>query len=211
MFFTSWASVARIVVLATIVYFALLAALRYTGARALAKMSAYDLVVTIALGSLIATIPLQKTVTLADGFAAILTYLVLQHAISWALQRWPWSRKLVKERPHVVLWDGEIIPDRLRKIRITDQEVRGAVRAAGKASLREVLCVVLENDGEWSVIPKGSPPDLSALEGLELPTLEEMRRIAGGRPGADRAAGESSGERGRAQVAAHRTAAEKRL
>ena len=50
MFFSSWSSLGHIVLLAAIVYLALVAALRVVGSRALAKMSAYDLVITIALG-----------------------------------------------------------------------------------------------------------------------------------------------------------------
>jgi hypothetical protein len=54
MFFDGWDSVARIVVLAALIYTILVAALRIIGEQALAKMSAYDLIVTVALGSFLA-------------------------------------------------------------------------------------------------------------------------------------------------------------
>lgn len=168
-FFTSWASIGRIALLATIVYVVLVFALRLVGERSLAKMSGYDLVITIALGSLIATIPLQKTISVADGFAAIVTFLLLQHVISWLLARWPPSRQVVKGKPTLVVWQGRILHDQLMKVSVTDSEVRAAIRSGGHASVSDVLALVLENDGNWSVISRGNNGDMSALEGIDRP------------------------------------------
>ena len=134
-FFHSWHSIWRIVVLATVVYVALIAALRGLGARALARMSAYDLVITFALGSLIATIPMTAQVTLADGLAAIGTFLLLQHLLSWSIRRSRLLGRMVKERAHIVVWEGRLLQDRMERVNVTEEEVRAAVRAAGKASL----------------------------------------------------------------------------
>lgn len=170
MFFRSWESIGRIILLAILVYIALLAALRVVGKRALAKMSAYDLVVTIALGSLIATIPLQQQITLADGLAAICAYLGLQYALSWLMQRWRGVRRVVKAQPTLVVFEGRMLHDRMRRVRVTDAEVRAAIRSSGRASVAEALAVVLENDGNWSVIGYSDAPDHSALFGLDVPT-----------------------------------------
>lgn len=169
MFFGGWESIGRIVLLATVVYILLVLALRIAGARALAKMSAYDLVVTIALGSLIATIPLQESVTLADGITAIAVYLVLQRVLSLLLTRWKPARGLMKSGAKLVLWDGEMLHERMRSIPISDAEVRAAVRSAGLASIAHALAVVLENDGSWSVVRRGDPSDLSAISELDPP------------------------------------------
>ena len=93
MLFDGWASIARIVFLASASYLLLIAALRLVGAQALGKMSAYSVVSTIALGSIIATIPLGTGVTLADGVAVIVTYLGLQRLLRRILKRQPrWQR-----------------------------------------------------------------------------------------------------------------------
>lgn len=173
MFFSSWSSLGHIVLLAAIVYFALVGALRLIGSRALAKMSAYDLVITIALGSLIATIPLQKDVTVADGLTAIATFLLLQHAMSWVLKRWPRTRGLVKGRPTLCVYEGRMLDDQMLHINVTDAEVRAAVRSSGMASLSQCLAVVLENDGSWSVVGYSDASDRSALEGLDPPVDTE--------------------------------------
>ena len=170
MFFGGWASVGRVVVIAACIYVAVVAMLRVLGEQALAKMSAYDLIVTVALGSLVAAIPLSTNITLTDGLAAIGTYLLLQELTRWVVKRWRRTERLVKERPHLVLWEGRLLPDRMRDIKVTEDEVRAAVRSHGQASLSEVLAVVLENDGEWSVIGRSEAADRSALDGLDIPS-----------------------------------------
>lgn len=175
MFFAGWESIGRIVLLAACTYIGLVAALRLLGEQALAKMSAYDLIITIALGSIVASIPLSKDVTLADGAAVLATYLGLQALTRWGTQRWFEVERAVKTRPRVVLWEGELVPRQVRLAQVTDAEIRSAARMAGYASLNELLAVVLENDGSWSVVPRSDSGDLSAFDGLEVPNREPRR------------------------------------
>ena len=56
---------------------------------------------------------------------------------------------------------------------ISADEVRAAVRRSGILSLKQVRAAILENDGEWSIIPQSSSPDLSAMEGLLIPNDNE--------------------------------------
>lgn len=193
MFFDGWQSIGRVVLLAAGTYGLLIAALRVAGAQALAKMSAYDLVITIALGSIVATIPLGTGVTLADGLAVIATYLGLQAATRRTLKTWAPARHLAKNEPRLVLWDGRLLDDPLRQVHVTADEVRAAVRKAGIGSLAQVHAVVLENDGEWSVIGRTDTDELSALAGVGSIGSRAGRQHAEG-PGA-RVVQESAGRR----------------
>lgn len=68
------------------------------------------------------------------------------------------------------MWEGHVMDERLGSFKISIEEVRAAIRRAGLASFDEAQAVVLENDGNWSVVAKrrhGS--DLSAFEGLDVP------------------------------------------
>ena len=180
-FFSSWHQVWRIAVTAAVVYVLVVLALRVIGARALAKMSAYDLIVSIALGSLVAAIPLTTSITVSDGFTAIVVFLVLKEVTLWLQARYRTAHHVVRERPHLVVWDGRIIPERVKQLAVSDDEVRAAIRLAGLASVADVQAVVLENDGEWSVIRReNSDSDLSALEGLDIPghgRVEQVDRV----------------------------------
>ena len=167
--FSNWSTIGRLVVQAGVFYLVTIVALRIAGQRALAKMSGYDMIVTVALGSLVATIATSTEVTVADGAAVVATFLVLQQITSWLQARSKVVHHVVRQRPQVMLWNGRFLADRLRDASVTEDEVRAAIRRTGMLSVSQVQCVVLENDGEWSVIGRSDVPDLSALEGLSLP------------------------------------------
>jgi uncharacterized membrane protein YcaP (DUF421 family) len=181
MFFDGWHSVERIVLLSAVTYIGLVAALRLIGEQALAKMSAYDLIITVALGSIVASIPLSKDVTLADGAAVVAVYLGLQAVTRWATARWRWAERAVKTQPQIVLWDGTLVTEHMRAAQVTEMEVRAAARMAGYASLAGLLAIVLENDGTWSVVPRTDTADLSAFEGLERPPAAPRSGAPGAR------------------------------
>lgn len=181
MFFRSWEAVLRVALSAAAVYILVVLALRVIGARALAKMSGYDLIVSIALGSLVAAVPLSTDISVIDGFTAILTFLVLQEITRFLQARYWVAHHIVRERPHLVVWDGDFIEDRLKQIDTSVNEVRAAIRQAGLLSVRDAQAVVLENDGAWSVIRRGEATDLSALDGLDIPgrgTADQADRAA---------------------------------
>jgi uncharacterized membrane protein YcaP (DUF421 family) len=168
-FFDGWAHVLRAVLSAAAIYLVIIAAIRIFGQKALAKMSGYDMIVTVALGSLVAALPLTRSVSLADAIAAAITFLTLQQITRYLQARYRRVHRLVRERPLLLLWNGRLLEDRMLHSDISADEVRAAVRRSGILSLKQVRAAILENDGEWSIIPQSSAPDLSAMEGLLIP------------------------------------------
>ncbi|HUQ83745.1 MAG TPA: YetF domain-containing protein [Gemmatimonadaceae bacterium] len=188
MLFRSWEGILRVVIASAIIYVFIVGALRVIGARALAKMSAYDLIVSIALGSLVAAIPLSTDISVLDGIAAIVTFLALQELTRLAQARFRVAHHIVRERPHLVLWDGKLIDDRMKALAASPDEVRAAIRQAGLLSLDDVQAVVLENDGTWSVLRRYEVGDLSSLEGLDIPGHGPVENGDGPRPRSGHAA-----------------------
>jgi uncharacterized membrane protein YcaP (DUF421 family) len=174
MFFHSWAAVGRVVLASATVFIIVVAMLRFVGQRALARMSGFDVVFTVTLGSVVATGAISRDIAVVDAIAALATFLVLQEIIRFFQSRSLGVHHVVRERPDVVLWDGCLLEDRLRENSISADEVRAAVRKAGLRSLSDARVVVLENDGEWSVIAKGEgESDESAFYGLPIPGRPE--------------------------------------
>jgi uncharacterized membrane protein YcaP (DUF421 family) len=114
-------------------------------------------VVTVALGSTLATAILSKDVTLADGALAFGTLIALQFAVTWTSVRVKWVRRLATGEPMMLLHRGEFLHAGLRSARVTEDEVRAAVRASGVVDLGGVEAVVLETDGSFSVLPTAAP------------------------------------------------------
>ncbi|WP_457840950.1 DUF421 domain-containing protein, partial [Staphylococcus aureus] len=86
-------------------------------------------------------------VSLAQGVAACALLIGLQLAITWSAVRFPWVGALVKAEPRLLLVRGEMLPGAMRRERVTEEEVRAAVRAAGTDALPDVDAVILETDG----------------------------------------------------------------
>ncbi|RYZ79304.1 MAG: DUF421 domain-containing protein, partial [Proteobacteria bacterium] len=74
---------ARTLTLGLMSYIGLVFLLRVSGKRALSKMNAFDLIVTVALGSTLATVLLSKDVSLIQGFAALALLLLMQFVVTW--------------------------------------------------------------------------------------------------------------------------------
>lgn len=163
MFFNSWFDLLRVVVVGTLAYTALIVWLRVSGKRSLSKWNAFDLIVTIALGSVLASTFLSKTVALAEGIFAFTVLIGLQFIITWLSVRSALVRKLVKAEPTLLLDRGRFLHDALHAQRVTESEVRAAVRAAGCAALEDVSAVVLETDGSFSVLKEASNGSRTAL------------------------------------------------
>jgi uncharacterized membrane protein YcaP (DUF421 family) len=102
MFFSSWTDLVRVFLVGAPAYVALLLLLRISGKRTLSKLNAFDLVITVAMGSTLATILLSGDVSLAEGVAALALLVLLQFVITWTSVRWTPARRLVKSDPSLV-------------------------------------------------------------------------------------------------------------
>jgi len=143
-------------------------------------MSGFDVVFTVTLGSVVATVAISRDVALVDAIVALLTFLGLQEITRFFQSRFLPVHHAVRQPPRVLLWDGQLLEDRLRATSISADEIRAAVRKAGLRSLSDALIVVLEDDGEWSVVPKGEgESDESAFYGLPIPDRPENSPVEG--------------------------------
>ncbi|HET7549764.1 MAG TPA: YetF domain-containing protein [Gemmatimonadaceae bacterium] len=165
-FFSGWRSLARIVLVGAPAYLFLLALLHFAGKHSLAKTNAYGLVVTVALGSALASAVLTKQVTLADGVVAIALLLGLQYLLSTLISRWSWADGLFTQKPALLVRDGRLVEDALERERVTESEILAALRQSGIDSIEGVGAVILEADGSFSVI-RAVGPSPSALKDVK--------------------------------------------
>lgn len=154
MFFDDFAGIWRTVAVGLFAYAGLVVILRIGGKRTLSKMNAFDLVVTVALGSTLATVLLSKDVALAEGITAFLLLAGAQFAVTWTSLRSHRIRKWVKSEPRALLRDGQMLRDAMRDERVTDDEVEAAIRGAGYQGPDAIALVMLETDGSMSIVPK---------------------------------------------------------
>lgn len=164
-FFSGWPNVLRAVISGALSYVALVLLLRVSGKRTLSKMNAFDLVVTVALGSILATITLSKDVALAEGAAAIAVLVGLQFVVAWLSARFKAVSRLVKAEPTLLFHHGEFLRAAMKRERVAEDEVRAAIRGSGNAALENIEAVILETDGSFSVVSQSEQP-ASALDNV---------------------------------------------
>lgn len=152
MLFQGWPGLARTVMVGTLAYVGLVVFLRLSGKRTLSKLNAFDLVVTVALGSTLATILLNEDVALAEGMVAFATLIGLQWLVAWTSVRWKAWARAVRAEPAILARDGAPIASALKRERVTEGELLSAVRDAGGRDLADAEVVMLEADGALTAI-----------------------------------------------------------
>jgi uncharacterized membrane protein YcaP (DUF421 family) len=115
---------------------------------------------------------MSKNVTLADGVVAFVVLLVLQRSFAWLSIHLGWFGRYLKAQPLLIIYRGVILWDAARREQLGDLEILGGLRSKGVAAVEDVLAMVLEPDGSFSVIP------MSAAQGTKLPTaLQDVRGV----------------------------------
>lgn len=169
MFFDNIDGLLRVLLVSVCAYAALVLILRVTGKRTLAKLNAFDFVVTVAFGSTLATILLSNDVALAEGVLALAMLALLQYVVAKTSL---WSdvfRKFVRSDAVLLVEDGRYCEGAMTDERITQSEIDSVIRNHGIGRISEVAAVVLETDGSFSVIRQQDKGELTSLRSVRRP------------------------------------------
>jgi uncharacterized membrane protein YcaP (DUF421 family) len=166
-FFDSGQSIIRTIVITILAYIAMIFLLRASGKRTLSKMNAFDFIVTIALGSALANVSLNKNVALADGVLAFSLLIFLQYSITWLSVRIKQFKKIITRQPTLLLYRGQVIDVAVKKERITREEIFLAAREKGITQLEDIDALILETTGEITVVKKISEGKTETLQDIE--------------------------------------------
>jgi uncharacterized membrane protein YcaP (DUF421 family) len=138
--------------------------IRIIGLRSLSKMSSFDFVVTVALGSAVASTSLSTT-SLWNGVVAFAVLLGAQWVIAQLRFRTTVGR-VVDNRPILLVHEGSVIEANLRHVRVTHSDITAKLREAGVTNIDDVLAVVMETTGDVSVLTGSGPLDARLLAGV---------------------------------------------
>ena len=168
-FFNNWQSLGRTFIITILGYIIMILFLRVSGKRTLSKMNAFDFIVTIALGSSLATVALNKSVPLIEGALVFFLLIFLQFTITWISVRTGKFRNLVTSQPILLLYRGKLFPEILKKERITVEEVHMALRKKGIEELEKVDAIIMETTGDIVVIPNLESKNAVTLDHVQKP------------------------------------------
>ncbi|MGB3143471.1 MAG: YetF domain-containing protein [Maribacter sp.] len=149
----SYEGLIAIVISAIGIYVSVIIMTRICGKRSFSKMSSFDFAMTVAVGSIIATTILSKSVSLIYGIVGNIAVYLLQIGAAY-IRRNDVVKKLM-DNELLLLMDGPIIlEDNLRKGRVAKSDLRAKLREANVTELSEVKAVIFETTGDISVLHK---------------------------------------------------------
>ncbi|GAC1364593.1 MAG: hypothetical protein NVSMB32_07250 [Actinomycetota bacterium] len=142
-----------------VIYLFLVVMLRIFGRRQLGQLTVIDVMVVLLLGSAVETAMIHGDVSLQAGLVSAATLLVINKLVTVTLLRLPRFRHLVSGGPVLLVHDGHLIDEHLRRVGMTATDLEEALRARGYDSPGEVRAAVLETDGTVSVIALPAPAE----------------------------------------------------
>ena len=165
-FFDGWEPVARILVVGTVAYTALVLLLRVSGKRTLTQMNGFDFIITVALGATFGRMLTARDIPLIEAVTAFVLLMALQYAAGRMVVRYPRFARVVTAPPVVLYHQGVFRDDAMEREHFTKAELRTALRERGLGSFEHVAAIVLESDGQLAVIEESQIGDGSALVDL---------------------------------------------
>ena len=162
-FFKDWKSIGHAILATIIAFITLFIFLRISGKRALSKLNAFDFVVTVALGSTLSYMMLAM-VPLVEGTTVLLLILILQYFFAWAARTSIKMERLINAVPSLVYYDGKFIEKTMAREALTKGEIFATIRNSGIDQIEEVKAVVMELNGQITVVKKSTGSGKSSLD-----------------------------------------------
>lgn len=136
-----------------ILYLVLIAVIRLMGKRQIGQMEPAEFVVTMLVANL-AAIPMQDGgIPLFSGFIPIITVLGVELILSHLSLKSIVIRKMLCGKPVILIENGNIMQENLRKTRVTMDELTGHLREKNVLDITTVQYAIMETDGNLSVFP----------------------------------------------------------
>lgn len=152
-----------------LIYFIIIASLRFMGKRQIGELQPTELVVTLLISEL-ASIPLEDADTpLFAAFVPVIILICLEVIISGINLKSSRFRQLFTGKPIIVIQNGTIDQKALKSLRISVADLQDTLRLKGYFDISKVKFAVVEMNGQISAMPKESdaPPTADEL-GMQL-------------------------------------------
>lgn len=163
-FWDGWEPILRVIVVGIAAYLSIVFILRVSGKRTLAKISAFDMIIMVAIGSVFGRVLTAKSLSLSEALTAFILLSLLQFLFSTLERKFRFFKRLVSTTPSLLFYKGEFIDKNLKKERLDKSKVMEATRKEGFGRMEDVAAVILEIDASFSVIGKTDKEGESTYE-----------------------------------------------
>jgi len=147
-----WPILLNVALRTTVIYFALLAGIRLTGARQLGQMSTFDLVLLLIIANAVQNAMVGPDTSLAGGLVAAAVLLIWHGVVDRIRRRSRGLAKFLSGEGIMLINHGVILDEHAHKAGISRDDLLQALREHGVGNVKDVRLAVLEPDGAISVI-----------------------------------------------------------
>ena len=145
---------------------ALVCFVRLNGLRSFSKMANHDFAVTVAMGSILASVVVSGTTGLGLGLSGLAALFVVQAFLARLRTHLRPAAAAMDNAPLLLMRDGEILEDNLAHAKVTRSDLIAKLREANVLQMSEVRAVVFEQTGDVSVLHGDKAVDGVLLEGV---------------------------------------------
>lgn len=163
----------RTVLIGLMAYVSVIIIIRASGKRSLSQLNAFDFIVTVAIGSILASIIINRNVTISQGITAFLVLMIMQYIITKLSIHSGAINKYIKASPALLFHNGEFYYENMKQERVVENEIKQAIRSNGSGDMTDVQAVIIETDGSLSIIHKKSGEDDIDLDS---PLFSEVKK-----------------------------------
>jgi len=157
----------RIAFTAPLIYAIVILGIRLVGKRSTSQMNSFDWIVTVAVGSLVSSTIILKSISILEGAFSIFLLLIMQLILTKILSYNTVLQKLVRATPQLLVYEGKYLEDNLITERVVKGEILSAIRHRGIQNISDVHAVVLETDSTFSVINNTDNNDCFTLQDVD--------------------------------------------
>ncbi|MHA7682290.1 DUF421 domain-containing protein [Cupriavidus sp. PET2-C1] len=141
-----------------IVYGSLLVLLRLSGKRQIGQLTSLDLVLLLVLSNAVQNSMNAGDNSVTAGLILAVTLVGANLVLAWLSWRSRRFENVVEGRPQILIHDGMVFGDVMKRAFVTRDDLHKALRHAGCERVADVHFAILENDGTISVLVKKDAP-----------------------------------------------------
>ena len=134
------------------IYIFLIAAIRLFGKKEFSQLSTFDIVFILLISNAVQNAMIAADLSFLGGLCSAVTLFIVNFIFKYILYKFPKASKLIQGQPLMLIYEGSVISDNIKKAKISRQEIEEAVREHGIESVEDVNLAILEVDGNISIL-----------------------------------------------------------
>lgn len=143
------------IILKTIIFYLFLIVLiRMLGKREVGEINVFDLVVILLVADIATMAITDDWYFMIPSILSLFSLLLLQKFFSFLSMYFPKVRKVIDYTPSVIIYDGKLNLDEMKKQKYTIDDLIAQAREKGVMDLNEIKMAVLESTGQLSIFKK---------------------------------------------------------